>query len=142
MAGRLSFQHLCFRETIRQALHITDGWGTDLVGASLCIRETIRQARADLAKLEKRAAKARKALEQKEKRLADVAASVEGVRARMAELRAELGTEMLAQLSAAERQELATLAPQLTQLQVQSRFCRDFDHSFLGPRGISVLTIS
>ena len=84
----------------------------------LCGRETIRQARADLAQLEKRAAEARKTLEQKEKRLADIAASVEGLRARIAALKAELGTEMLAQLSAAERQELATLAPQLTQLQV------------------------
>lgn len=81
-------------------------------------RETLRQARNDLTALKKREAEARKTLEQKEKRLSDIAASVEGLRSRIAELKAELGTEMLAQLSTAERKELATLAPQLTQLQV------------------------
>lgn len=52
--------------------------------------------------------------------MADTAASVEDILARIAGLNAELGTEMLAQLSSAERQELATLAPQLTQLKVQT----------------------
>ena len=36
----------------------------------------------------------------------------------VADLKAELGTELLAQLSAAERAELAKLAPQLKSLQV------------------------
>ncbi|CAL8464327.1 g3862 [Coccomyxa elongata] len=80
------------------------------------IRDTLKQAHADLAQLQKREAEARRTLEQKERRMADTAASVEDILARIAGLNAELGTEMLAQLSSAERQELATLAPQLTQL--------------------------
>ena len=50
--------------------------------------------------------------------MADTAASVEDILARISGLNAELGTEMLAQLSFTERKELATLAPQLTQLKV------------------------
>ena len=39
----------------------------------------------------------------------------------VADLKAELGTELLAQLSAAERAELSKLAPQLKSLQVCTR---------------------
>ena len=83
-----------------------------------CGRDTLKQAAADLAQLQKREAEARRALEQKERRMADTAASVEDILARISGLNAELGTEMLAQLSSTERKELATLAPQLTQLKV------------------------
>jgi hypothetical protein len=81
-------------------------------------RDTLKQARADLAALQRREAETRKSLEQKERRAADIAASVEDLTARVAQLKAELGTEMLAQLSAGERAELKGLAPQLKQLQV------------------------
>ncbi len=40
--------------------------------------------------------------------------------AQVADLKAELGTELLAQLSASERTELGTLAPQLKSLQVST----------------------
>lgn len=54
-----------------------------------------------------------------EKRLADLASSLADLERRAMELHAELGTELLAQLSPAERQELSRLGAQLKALQVR-----------------------
>lgn len=75
-------------------------------------------ARTELCALRKREADARAALDTRERRLADLAAGAADLVRRVAELRAELGTELHAQLSAAERAELAALGPRLKQLQV------------------------
>ena len=89
---------------------------------ALC-RETLKQARAELAGARKREQELRRALEQKEKRLGDIEASVEDTAKKAADLKTELGTELLAQLSAAERTELGKLAPQLKKLQVCKPRC-------------------
>lgn len=81
-------------------------------------RELLAEAKAEVAKLRARESIARKALEQKEKKLGDMVASVAALRERIAKLKAEAGTEMLAQLSLAERAELEQLAPKLKELQV------------------------
>ena len=86
-------------------------------------RETLKQARAELAGMRKREQELRRALEQKEKRLSDIEASVEDTAKKVADLKTELGTELLAQLSAAERTELGKLAPQLKKLQVCKPRC-------------------
>lgn len=83
-------------------------------------RETLKQARAELGAARRREGELRRALEQKERRLTDIDASAEDTAKRAADLKAELGTEMLAQLSAAERSEVGKLAPQLKKLQVRS----------------------
>ena len=86
-------------------------------------RETLKQARAELAGARKREEELRRALEQKERRLGDIESSVEDTAKKAADLKAELGTELLAQLSAAERTELGKLAPQLKKLQVCKSRC-------------------
>ena len=86
-------------------------------------RETLKQARAELAGARKREQELRRALEQKERRLGDIEASVEDTAKKAADLKTELGTELLAQLSAAERSELGKLAPQLKKLQVCKPRC-------------------
>ena len=83
----------------------------------------MKQARAELAGMRKREQELRRALEQKERRLGDIEASVEDTAKKAAELKAEAGTELLAQLSAAERSELSKLAPQLKKLQVCEPRC-------------------
>lgn len=87
---------------------------------SFTCRETLKQAGAELAAARRREQELRKTHEQKERRLADIEASLEGTEAKIADLKAELGTELLAQLSASERAELAKLAPQLKALQVSN----------------------
>jgi chromosome segregation ATPase len=84
-------------------------------------RETLKQAGAELAAARRREQELRKSHEQKERRLADIEGSLEGTEAKITDLKAELGTELLAQLSASERTELAKLAPKLKALQVSNR---------------------
>jgi hypothetical protein len=58
-----------------------------------------------------------------EKRLADLAASIADLERRVTELKAELGTELLAQLTAPQRQELSKLGARLKALQVRAHAC-------------------
>ncbi|KAK9828108.1 hypothetical protein WJX81_005196 [Elliptochloris bilobata] len=81
------------------------------------LQAALGAARSELAALRKREASARTALEASERRLAGVAAGIDDLVRKVAELRAEVGTELHAQLSAAERAELAALGPQLKRLQ-------------------------
>lgn len=90
------------------------------IKVSFTCRETLKQAGAELAAARRREQELRKTHEQKERRLADIEASLEGTEAKVADLKAELGTELLAQLSASERAELAKLAPKLKALQVSN----------------------
>jgi len=75
-----------------------------------------KEARGEQRVLAQAEADQRRQLEAKQRLASSLAATIEGVSGRLEALRAELGTELRATLSAAEQRELAALAPELDAL--------------------------
>ncbi|KAK9807008.1 hypothetical protein WJX72_010649 [[Myrmecia] bisecta] len=110
--------------TIDQEVGVLLGEITKMEAKRAHLRDGTDQVRTELLTLQRQEATCRSQLEQKERRVKEAQASLELVRGNINELKAELGSEHMAQLSAEERAELQQLNPDLKRMEEEVVACR------------------